>query len=478
MENIVELLLKQSQVHPDVLAIQDESRTLTYKELFSEVNLVASNIHQKGIVNSPIIIKVNRNIESVVSLLGVLLSNNYFIPVDEDIPFEKLSKIIEVSNAKHYISFKEDDLPLEKIDISNKTKLIDFDEFSKGFDEQNYSYVIFTSGSTGNPKGVIKNHENIISFVNNFLDTFDFIKGERIANQTPFFFDASMKDIFVSIASGSTLFVPSKIRFSLPSETVKYLIDKKITMIMWVPSILTMIAKTRTLSYFLPKDLKYVFFVGEVFQRKYLNMWIEALPSVRYFNIYGSTEVMGISLFHEIKGISENETIPTGKPIKNNKAILDDGEIVISSKQVAVGYLNEDNKKTFRMIDNEKYLYTGDYATFDKDGNIVFSSRKDYQIKHLGYRIELQEIEKSLVSLDYIDMCVASYDKKIDKIVLFVTLNKELSEPNKQIIADSKNKLQFYMVPNKVVVLDKMPLNSNGKIDRNYLRLGLEDGRY
>ena len=466
MKNIVELLKKQVDLNPLDIAIVDEFRSITYKDLYLDVLAKASYLKSLGINKSPIIIKVDRKLDTLLYFYAVLLSNNFYIPVDENIPEEKLNKIIISSGAKYYISSKED-LAITKIDFKEVKEVVSFEEFAKEFDPNNNSYIMYTSGSTGEPKGVIKNHENIISFVNNFLETFPFLGKERIANQTPFFFDASAKDIYLSLAVGATLYIPDKVRFSLPAETIKYLNENKITFLCWVPSILTMIAKTRTLNYLKPEYLKYVFFVGEVFQPKYLNMWIDALPGVRYFNIYGSTEVMGVSLYYEIKKHFEGETIPTGKPVNNNYVYLDDGEIIISSKQVAKGYVNNPTSKSFRFDkDGNLELATGDYATYDKDGNIVFASRKDYQIKHLGYRIELQEIESSLINLDYIDQCAAVYDENSDRIILFVTLNKEVDNPNKTIIADAKEKVQFYMVPNKVIVLDEMPLNNNGKIDR------------
>ena len=478
MKNIVELLNINARENKSDLALQDEDGFLSYGELFDLVLQRASFIKDLGLVNSPIIVKVNRSKDSIVNFLAVLLSNNYYIPVDEDIPLEKLSKIIKASKAEYVIPTKEDDSELKVIDFTKGKNVYPFEEFSKDFNEKNYSFIMFTSGSTGDPKGVIKNHKNIISFVENYVSTFPFLGQERIANQTPFFFDASAKDIYLSLKLKAALFIPAKTRFSLPLETIKYLNENKITYISWVPSILTMIAKTRTLNFVKPEYLKYVFFVGEVFQPKYLNMWIEALPNVRYFNIYGSTEVMGVSLYYEIKKHFEGESIPTGKALKNNDVYLVDGEIVVKSDQVAVGYLNNPESKTFEHVNGRNLLHTGDFASYDDEQNIVFSSRKDYQIKHLGYRIELQEIEASLINLEYISQCCAVYDDNSDKIILFVSLNKDIEEPNRKILVDAKKKLQFYMVPNKVIVLKELPLNSNGKIDRLNLKRGYQDGRY
>ena len=478
MKNIVELLKINAQENKNDLALIDEVGSLNYSELYEQVLRKASLLKELGLVKKPIIVKVNRFKETLANFFAVLLSNNHYIPVDEDIPLEKLSKIIKSSKAEYIIPTKEDNSGLKIIDFLKANTLYSFEDFSKDFDEKNYSFIMFTSGSTGDPKGVIKNHKNIISFVDNYVSTFPFLGQERIANQTPFFFDASAKDIYLALKLKAALFIPAKTRFALPLETIKYLNENQITYISWVPSILTMIAKTRTLNFIKPETLKYIFFVGEVFQPKYLNMWIEALPNVRYFNIYGSTEVMGVSLYYEIKKHFDGESIPTGKALKNNNVYLADGEIIVNSDQVAVGYLNNPESKTFEYSNGKTLLHTGDFANYDAEQNIVFASRKDYQIKHLGYRIELQEIEASLINLDYVSQCCAIYDDSSDKIVLFVTLNKVIEEANRKILTDAKEKLQFYMVPNKVIVLRELPLNNNGKIDRLNLKRGYQDGRY
>lgn len=469
MENVIELLKIQAERKPNQLAIVDENRSLTYKELFDETISLASYIFSYGLRKSPIIVKVNRSLDSIVAFFAILLSSNYYIPVDEDIPNEKLEKIIKVSKAMFYISPKDENLTIQRILPTKEHKIDSFEAFTRLFSKENYSYLMFTSGSTGEPKGVIKNHENIISFVNNFLKTFPFLSEERIANQTPFFFDASMKDIYLTLALGATLYIPSKVRFSLPTETIKYLNENKITMIYWVPSILTMIARMRIFNWTKPETLKYVFFVGEVMNPRYLNMWIDALPNIRYFNTYGSTEIMGVCLYHEIKSHFDGDTLPTGKAIKNNNVKIINGEIVVTSKQVAVGYLN----KPFE----DHVFKTGDYASLDEDGNIVFSSRKDFQIKHLGYRIELQDIEANLSHLEYIDTCVAIYDEEKDQIILFVVLSEVVRELSYVLLNDAKKLLQSYMIPNKVIEIEKMPLNNNGKIDRLALKEMYKNGR-
>ncbi len=469
MKNILELLYRDYLNKPDDIAVVDSFKEVTYRDLFVEVLDKASCLEDLGYNKEPIIVKVNRKIETIVAFFAILLSGNYYIPVDEDIPNYKLEQIIQLSDAKAFISFKDEQLGIERIDFEKRHTCRDFEWFCRDFDENNFAYLVFTSGSTGEPKGVLKTHKNLIAFVNNFTDTFAFLKKERIANQAPFFFDASAKDIYLTLKLGATLYIPEKSVFSLPMESINYLNEHKISLIYWVPSILSMIAKTRTLNFIKPKYLKYVFFVGEVFMPKYLNMWIEALPNVRYFNTYGSTEVSGISLYYEIKSPIEGDRIPTGIPLKGNNVFLEKEEIIIDSNQVASGYINNLSNKVFENRNGRHLLHTGDYAKYDGE-NIVFVSRKDFQIKHLGYRIELQEIEATINEFDYIDQCCAIYQPEKDLIYLFACLNQEIDNPVKKILNDAKEKLQFYMIPNKVVVIDEMPLNKNSKIDRTALK--------
>ena len=470
MKNILEWLYKNAKENGSYIAFADGQKEVSYRALLDDVLTKASYLNELGYKKEPIIVKVNRSIDTIIAFFSVLLSGNYYIPVDEDIPNYKLEQIIQISKARSFISFKEEQLGIDKIYFQKPSKYLKFSDFCSDFDENNYAYIMFTSGSTGEPKGVIKTHKNLISFVNNFLETFSFLKNERIANQAPFFFDASAKDIYLTLGLKGTLFIPDKSVFSLPMESINYLNENKISMIYWVPSILSMIVKTRTLNFIQPKFLKYIFFVGEVFLPKYLNMWISALPSIRYFNTYGSTEVAGVSLFYEITKPIESESIPTGKPINNNNVVLENDEIVIQSDQVAKGYINRLNEGVFEKRNNLMYLHTGDYGRIDEDGNIVFTSRRDFQIKHLGYRIELQEIEAAIDSFSYVDQCCAVYNSEKDLIYLFVVLNREVENPVKKILVDAKEKLQFYMVPNKVIIIDEMPLNKNSKIDRVALK--------
>lgn len=482
MKHVFELLLtacKGPRANDPYLI--EEERALFFEETMEMSAKVASFLLRHNIHNEPIIVPTDSKADAVTFFFGIALSGNYYVPLDKETPEGRLKDIVSIGDIHYSFGLTADGLTLlnkeEAFSFSiDKTAILD--AYSK-HKEEDPLYLMFTSGSTGKPKGVLKSHKNILSFVKNFEETFpSFGKGRHFCNQAPLYFDASSKDIYLALATESALYFPSKSVYALPKTTIDYLNDNHIDTLLWVPSALTLIAKLRTLKFMKPLYLRNVYFIGESFMPKYLNMWTTALPNTHFVNWYGSTEVAGAALYFEIPGtMDETKPLPVGKPLKNNEVLLDEGEILLSSDQVALGYVKDEerNAKTFVMKNGKRWLRTGDYGSFDKDGNVVFESRKDYQIKHLGYRIELQDIEVAVSSLEGILSSCALYQKDKDAIVLAL----ELSDNGRNIsdgewIRRFKSVLPEYMIPKRIIRLDKMPLNPNGKIDRVSLTKELE----
>ena len=483
MTNVGELLEKVVQNGKEnTLFLKDENREITYGDALKKVQNVAAYLSNKNIHKRPILVPIKEKADTVLLFLGIALSGNYYVPIDSETPIARLEDILDIGEI-HY-SFELIHPKLETLSSVEAFAFISEESLIEKWKNNSQAddplYLMFTSGSTGKPKGVLKSHKNILSFVENFLETFPSIpKNLRIANQAPLYFDASSKDIYLTLALEGTLYFPNPTDFSLPAQTIDYLNRNQIQMIMWVPSALSIIAKLRTLRFMKPTSLEYVFFIGESFPPKYLNMWLEALPDTQFFNWYGSTEVAGAVLYHRVKEkIEETKQIPVGGPLKNNEAILKDGEIYLQSDQIALGYIKnkEKNRETFKEINGKRWLKTGDFGIYNENGEIVFETRKDFQIKHMGYRIELQDIEIVLGSLEAIDSCCCLYQKDKDKIVLFVEISKNhCNISDGELIASFKELLPSYMIPQKIIRLEKMPLNKNGKTDRVLLAQKLEE---
>ena len=477
MTNVTELLF--SDVPDSELLFVEDTSSITYGEARSKVVSIACYLAEKKISNQPILVPVKRDYNTILLFLGIAASNNYYVPVSEDTPKTRLSDIIQIGDISFGFScpFLSGNLDIQKALRAPISEDL-LDSMRTQYHANNPLYLMFTSGSTGKPKDVLKSHGSVLAFVENFRKTFPFIPNHlRLCNQTPFYFDASSKDIYLTLALESTLYIPSKATFALPNKSVEYLKEHQIDMIMWVPSALILIAKIRALKFIKPESLKYVFFIGEVFPPKYFNMWQEALPQVRYFNWYGSTEISGACLYYEITSpLKADKVMKTGKPLFGNEVKLINGEICVSSPQLALGYIKDDerNRSTFREEEGKIFLHTGDYGEYDQDKNIIFRSRKDFQIKHMGYRIELQDIETCVNSLKDIGICCCLYQREKDRIVLFVTLSDK-SKTVMDVLNECRKVLADYMMPNRVILLDEMPLNNNGKIDRTKLKEIMEN---
>ena len=451
------------------------------KYTFSEATKIARSLAvlvPSNIKNQPILVFAERSADTLIYFLAVLYSGNFYVPIDPGLPDEKLDNIMSDCNAG--IAFGNEGIMNTRIVNScviysikdQKEEMCLLPDLS----ENSPLYMVYTSGSTGKPKGVLKTHGAVISFIEAYVDTFRFDGNEVIGNQTPFFFDASAKDIYLTLRTGATLEIIPTEKFALMTELIEYLDEKRISFISWVPTVLSMVAQMRVLDYVKPTYLKRVFFVGEVMPVKYLNVWIDALPGVQFVNLYGQSELAGICCYYIVNAKREDsDVLPIGKTLSNCKIYLDNNEIIISSPALAAGYYNDPEATNLAFYIHDygdgpvRCFRTGDLAFINESGDYVFKTRSDFQIKHLGHRIELGEIETVASALDEIKNCACIYDAGKQSIILFAETCDE-SITSKTIKRLLKQKLLTYMVPERIKIIDKIPLNANGKIHRTKLK--------
>ena len=346
-------------------------------------------------------------------------------------------------------------------------------------------YVLFTSGSTGEPKGVIISHRNVITYMEWSGIAFGFDENTIFGNQTPFYFSMSVLDVFQTVRSAAKLVIIPKKLFSLPGDIITYIDENKINTIYWVPSALCQLANMGVLKSEKLKGINKILFAGEVMPAKQLNMWRHALPGAFFANLFGPTEVTDICTYYILdREISDDESVPIGSVCDNMNIFIvdengnevfgnDEGEMLVRGSSVSYGYYRNPEKtrevfvqNPIQQAYNEIVYRTGDIVRYNDLGEIIYISRKDFQIKHMGYRIELGEIEAAVSSLDGIDRVCCLYDSANSRIVLFYSGETELDDLKRNI----RNKVPKYMVPSNYQKLEEMPLNLNGKIDRNYLK--------
>lgn len=498
--NILSYLEESACKWSDKIAIADDKNKLT----FSEWNQYARNIGTaiidttSGAVRKPVLVFVDRRIEGLVGFMGVVESGNFYVPIDCKMPDQRVKLISDVLNPIAAITvtaadektldlidfkgvrFKYDDVITHQSDkellSSIREQMIDTDPV----------YSIFTSGSTGIPKGVVIAQRGMVDLAEWLVNTFNFTENDALGNQTPFYFDGSVKDICICLKSGATLNIIGKKYFTFPKLIIPFLNERKITAILWATSAIVLIGNSDILSVALPEHLRIVTFAGEAMPAKQLKVWMDKLPDVQYVNLYGPTEITVDCTYYIVdREFGDNEFIPIGKACANKGILIfnddnklvnveENGELCVRGTGVALGYYNNKAKTDEVFVQNplhdlyeDKIYRTGDIVKYNSRGEIEFVSRKDFQIKHKGNRIELGEIEVAVNAIETITNAACVFDQQNDKIVLFYTTvdNNEID-----IINLIKDKVPVYMFPEVITHLRAMPYNMNGKIDRIELK--------
>lgn len=476
MRSLVESLIRNKNKNPNKIIFADENKSITNQELYDKSMQIASYL--SNYYNQPIIIEMPKSVETVVLMMGVLLSGNFYTVLDVDMPEERKTTIINLLEPVCKITTKNnkksDYVFFEDI-IETKTKKININ-----YNMSNPMYVLFTSGSTGIPKGVVVNHNSVMHYLNWFTNEFNINETTVFGNQTPLYFSMSISDVLGTIYAGSTLYFIPHSYFSFPLYLMKYMEENKINTIYWVPSALNMISTFDAFKSFELPELKKVLFAGEVMPPKVINYFVRNHKAY-YANLFGPTETTDICTYYEIK--EETDNAPIGKACNGLTAIIlkdgkesQTGELYIKGPFLASGYYNNPQKTSEVFIQNplnkafpEIIYKTGDIVNVREDGNLLYVGRADFQIKHMGYRIELGEIENKVYEIDEVNTCVVVY--KNDKIILYYVGNIE----EETLLERLKAKVPNYMIPNKIHKESKMNYNLNGKIDRTFYKNLKED---
>lgn len=500
-KNVLEYLENIYQKYPDKIGYFDENISLTFAEIRNKSRKAATNIIKLfNIHNKPIAVLLPKNVYSLIIFHSITYSGNIYVPIDINQPVNRIHKILQTLNIECIIS---DSKTVNLLDDKYKNMVIDINEIEK-FDTDDVLlnnimakqistdplYIIFTSGSTGEPKGVVINHQAVIDYIEWIQNTYNFSSNDIIANQVPFYFDVSVTDIYMTLKMGCKLYIIPERYFAFAGKLLQELSDKKVTIIFWVPSALISIANSGLLENFTYKGLNKILFAGEVMPNKQLNIWRKYLPEPLYSNLYGPTEITVIALYYIVdREFADDEVLPMGKPCRNmdifllsdeNKLIEKEnvnikGEIYIRGMGLSSGYYNNIDKTNNAFVQNPlnssypEYVYkTGDLAYYNEYGELVYSCRKDFQIKHNGYRIELGEIESAASSLDDIYSACCLYDENNKKIWLFYSALSHIEEDTiKRLLLKY---IPRYELPNYYYFIKEMPLTANGKIDRQSLK--------
>ncbi len=497
--NVLSLLESSAEKYPDRVAFKDKDEAIDYSNLLTRCQKIAFVIRKNAQMesfekNRPVVVFIDRNIRSLQLFLAVVYSGNFYVPIDPTLPADRIQSMLDTLQPLCCLSATTRKLPVEATDFdslleqSEEMEQSDLESIKRVRElaiDTDPLYAIFTSGTTGVPKSVLVSHRSVIDLVHRFAETFPFPEQPVMANQAPFDFDVSVKDIYSGLLKGAKVALIPREYFSNPTVLMDYLFDNKVTTLIWAVSAMCFVSIMNGLEYKTPDSINKIMFSGELMPVKQLNKWKKYLPDAMYVNLYGPTEITCNCTYHILdREYEKDEVIPIGIPFGNEKVfLLDDndnritepdteGEICVGGSCLALGYYKDSVKTNKVFVQNplnnrfiEQIYRTGDLGKYDKNGLLYYTSRKDFQIKHMGQRIELSDIDVSAMSIDGVSRACTIYDHKHKKIVLFFT-----GESDKETVsAKLKDKLPPFMLPTKTVRIDEFPLNKNGKIDRGAL---------
>ncbi|MCX8128560.1 MAG: amino acid adenylation domain-containing protein [Clostridia bacterium] len=516
-------LENSAQRYGEKTAVRYRDEAVTYRQLNMLANQVANTLISQGLaVGDKVGLYLSKSIEAVAAIFGILKAGAVYVPLDPDSPLERTRYIISncsistivVDDFKLQKLVKNQELFPEKLLLLNMSKKQPVPSENKNgwkvlsrteiedhsinttdaetLTENDLAYILYTSGSTGQPKGVMLTHLNGSVFVDWAADYLNLRADDIFSSHAPFHFDLSIFDIFVSIKLGATLcLIPPGISY-FPDAILKYLYENKITVWYSVPSALIQLLSLKDDLRAKLQSVNTLIYAGEVFPYQYLNKLGEVLTETDVYNFYGPTETNVITYYkvelQKDKPLEEN--VPIGMPCPYAEIrIVDEnmkpvppggaGELIVNGSSLMSGYWGDAEKsaRAVRKVTGEKgeafFYFTGDWVAEREDGSIIYINRRDNMVKTRGFRVELGEIETALYKHSSVQKAsvVAIPDEKIGhRIIAFVDLKK-----GSRVLPDEMEKhcehfLPAYMLPEKIIVLQELPLSANGKIDREKLK--------
>ena len=477
------------------------SRT-TFAELDKLAVAIASSLFRLGIRKGDVVaIFHDKSPAAFAAILACLRLGVTYTNLDPESPWERLRKIL-VSCRPRAVVNSFPDLPhLDQLargefgEVLNLQSLcsseVDHSEMPdpRCIAGSTPSYIMFTSGSTGQPKGAVMSHANVLSFIAWGQDRFGIEPSDVFTNVNPIYFDNSVFDFYTAIFSGATLVPLTPSQAKDPRLTVRLVGEAGCTVWFSVPSLLVYLLTTRALTPQSLPAIRKIIFGGEGFPKAKLKLLHDLFAGrADLENVYGPTECTCICSAHTIeqRDFEDMQGLATlghlsqnfsGEILPLDESDPDFGELLLLGPHVGLGYYNDLDRTAQAFVQNPRHaLYrdigyrTGDLVRRDESGRLHFKGRADFQIKHMGYRIELEEIEAALGTLPGVKECAAIYLKigeGMGQILGFVAMDE--SSESDSLVAKVAQIVPPYMVPKKINVLPSLPKNANGKIDRQIL---------
>jgi amino acid adenylation domain-containing protein len=492
-----ELFEEQVERTPEAIAVEFEGETLTYNELNARANQLARHLRQLGAGSETIVgVCMERSLEMVVALFGILKSGGAYLPLDPTYPQARLQHMLAEAGVRvvlaqqhllDNISSYDGDVVCLDTQWAERMGHLSTDNPGHYPSVDNLAYAIFTSGSTGKPKAAMNAHRGIVNRLLWMQEAYQLTAADRVLQKTPFTFDVSVWEFFWPLLNGARLIVARPGGHQDAAYLVELIREQQITTAHFVPSMLQFFVEQQRVESC--RSLRQVICSGEALRYELQERFFARL-NAKLHNLYGPTEAAVDVTYWECNRVSDDAIVPIGRPIANLQMYILDremqpvplgvaGELYIGGVGVGRGYLNRAGLTAERFVPNPfsadagaRLYRTGDLGRYLFDGTIEFLGRVDYQVKIRGNRIELGEIEAALVEHEEVkDAAVVATEDQPggQRLVAYVVPRNGHAPSVSQLRQHLQQSLPDYMVPSAFVELESLPLTSSGKVDRRAL---------
>ncbi len=507
-----QLFERQVERTPEAIAADFGGQTITYRTLNERANQMAHYLKEMKVGSESVVaISMDRSLNILVAILGIMKAGAAYLPLDSTYPRERLSFMLQDSNVQ--VLLTQDRLSAQLPEWNGKKICLDTEWESiqlrnksntpkNTIRESNLAYVIYTSGSTGKPKGVMISHKSLINYLLWAKSHYSLQDGNGSIFHSPIGFDLTVTSVFLPLLAGKRILL-LKDNDSIEGLRTELRKERDLSFIKVTPSHLDALGQLMQRE---PLEGKIRAFIvgGEALNGESLTFWQRNSPDTRFFNEYGPTEAtVGCCVFEVPAGTHLTGSVLIGRPIVNTQLYILDasmepvpigvqGEIYVGGDTLARGYLNRPELTAQSFLPNPfgpepggRLYRTGDLARYQSDGNIEFLGRFDDQVKIRGFRIELGEVESALLQYPGISEATvtAREDSPGDKrLVAYLVLTNGADSSDAELVRFLNTKLPEYMIPSAFIRLQAFPLTPNGKVDRAKLplpgpvRTGIEGG--
>lgn len=477
----------------DSVAFCIRNKMYSYKQLYDAVEQVYELVHE--LPENLIGLYATDDLRTYASIVALWACGKTYVPLNPKQPKERHVEVMQSIHAHYILSTdRKYDIGLDGVEMLSTREVVleNYNRYHSisvaDVSDSVLAYIIFTSGSTGKPKGVQLTRGNLAAFIDSMNHIgLEITSEDKCLQPFDLTFDFSVSSYVIPLVKGASIFtIPQKaIKFSYIAGLLE---DYHLTVLQMVPSMVR-----NMLPYIDELDLncvRYNIFCGEALTGKVLKGWHEANPDMVSYNMYGPTEDTVFCTYYKItkdniaSPLSNNDVICIGKTFKNSGLLLLDdddhvitkqdveGELCLCGQQLTPGYWQNDkeNSEKFLMIDGNRYYRTGDLCYYGEDNNLMFVSRKDFQVKINGFRVELGEIENRYSEISggrfSVVMPYANEQGNTELAIVIEGDEYDYKDDKSQLA----HELPAYELPNKWLFMHSIPLNTNGKVDRKTIK--------